>query len=92
MMEKHVVFLSNGYGEDSFAQLIATAFLEEAKSQGIPVRLGFMPLWEKESSWKTFAHNILNNAISFGNLPPCPTGVYILEMFFSDSADLPLTP
>lgn len=44
MMEKHVVFLSNGYGEDSFAQLIATAFLEEAKSQGIPVRLGFMPL------------------------------------------------
>lgn len=44
MMEKHVLFLSNGYGEDSFAQLIATAFLEEAKSQGIPVRLGFMPL------------------------------------------------
>ncbi|MEN3186282.1 MAG: hypothetical protein ABDK94_00085 [Atribacterota bacterium] len=44
MMEKHVLFLSNGYGEDSFLQLIATAFIEEAKRQKIPVRLSFMPL------------------------------------------------
>ncbi|MGC8778102.1 MAG: DUF354 domain-containing protein [Candidatus Caldatribacteriaceae bacterium] len=43
-MEKHVLLLSNGYGEDSFARLIASALLEEAESQGVPVRLSLVPL------------------------------------------------
>lgn len=43
-MEKHILFLTNGYGEDSFAQLIASAFIEEACKQGLPFRLSFIPL------------------------------------------------
>lgn len=43
-MEKHVLFLTNGYGEDSFAQLIASAFIEEAYKRGFLFRLSFLPL------------------------------------------------
>ena len=44
MMEKHILLLSNGYGEDSFARLVAAALLEEAEKRGLSIHLSFVPL------------------------------------------------
>gem|GEM_PF-5759116 len=44
MPEKRILCLTNGYGEDSFAQLICTALLEEMENQHLPFHLSLLPL------------------------------------------------
>lgn len=44
MEKKHVLLISNGYGEDSFAALILKELLELAEAQGVALEVSIVPL------------------------------------------------
>lgn len=91
-MKKHVLFLSNGYGEDSFTALILGEFLKEAEVQEIPLLADVIPLVGEGKAFEDLVYRFPDRVRLLHTSPPLPYGgVYLGRFprrffrFFSDA-------
>jgi uncharacterized protein (TIGR03492 family) len=81
MEKKHVLLISNGYGEDSFAALILKELLELAETQGVALEVGIVPLVGEGKAFEGTAQRFPGRVNLLHVSPTLPYGGVYLGSF-----------
>lgn len=77
-MQKRILFISNGYGEDSFAALVLSEFLKEIAKEEISCFVDILPLVGEGKAFAELAHSFPNRIRLLHSSPHLPFGgVYL---------------